>query len=80
VSRQTGQSIPANADLVSLLNSSGLKLAVPAEHVAALKSVEKYVHSPEPSELSEPGWEMDYEIAYSIAHGLRSIVLQRSFC
>lgn len=67
----TEQSIPASADLLSLLNSSGLKLA--AEQVAALESVEKYVHSPEPSEL---GWEGDYYIAYSIAHGLRSIVLQ----
>jgi hypothetical protein len=66
-------SIPANADLLSLLNSSGLKSAVPVEYVAALECVEKYVHSPEPS---EPGWEMEYEIAYSIAHGLRSIVLQ----
>jgi hypothetical protein len=69
----TEHSIPAKSGLLSLLNSSGLKRALPAEYVAALERVEKYVRSPEPS---EPGWESDYEIAYSIGHGLRSIVLQ----
>jgi hypothetical protein len=69
----TGREIPASADLLSLLNSSGLRNSLPAEHIAALENVERYVGSPEPG---EPGWETDYEKAYIVAHGVRSIALQ----
>lgn len=62
---------PTEATLMSLLDSSGL--GVGKEKIAAIETVDKSVGSPEPTET---GWECDYKLAYTVAHGVRSVVME----